>query len=162
MHRDKALSACRPGAQHDRQRSETGCAHARPHRSRVLLCLILCLGQNEVERVWGVVRRHPRRDATEPLPVLAVLVLLAWPAMAAATPTALVAAGPLSFAPLTREVAGDGQHRDHRKRDPVDLPPSLRGMPSEKQCNDRMRAGREPVLGAASGFILRRRAPGPG
>jgi serine protease Do len=86
------------------------------------------------------------------------LTLVAAPG-AHAIPTALVATGPLSFAPLARRVvpavvniavtesvAGDG--------DSVQVPPALRGTPFEKQFRDRMRARREVMLGAGSGFII--------
>ncbi len=70
-----------------------------------------------------------------------------------------MATGPLSFAPLakrvvpavvniavTESIASD--------QDNVEVPPALRGTPFEKQFRDRMRARREQVLGAGSGFII--------
>ena len=94
-----------------------------------------------------------------PLPVLAALVLLASPVTGLATPTVMVAMGPLSFAPLARKVVPavvniavtESVASDEG---PVDVPPALRGTPFEKQFKDRMRARREQVLGAGSGFII--------
>ncbi len=91
--------------------------------------------------------------------VLAVSLLAFAAPTRASSPSALVATGPLSFAPLakrvvpavvniavTESIASD--------QDNVEVPPALRGTPFEKQFRDRMRARREQVLGAGSGFII--------
>ena len=74
-------------------------------------------------------------------------------------PDPLVTSRPLSFAPLARRVApsvvniavtedvpGDG--------DGPEVPPALRGTPFERQFREKMRARRDVVLGAGSGFII--------
>ena len=74
-------------------------------------------------------------------------------------PHPLVSTGPLSFAPLARlvvpavvniavteDIAGDDGN--------TEVPASLRGTPFERQFREKMRARREQVLGAGSGFII--------
>ncbi len=92
--------------------------------------------------------------------VLAVAWLLSCTVRAAATsPAALMAVGPLSFAPLARLVVPAVVNIAVTEsvpagQDNVEVPPALRGTPFEKQFRDRMRARREQVLGAGSGFII--------
>ena len=92
--------------------------------------------------------------------ILAAAILSCFaPAHAHGAPAALVASGPLSFAPLARRVVPavvniavtESVASD---QDAVEVPPALRGTPFEKQFRDRMRARREIVLGAGSGFII--------
>jgi len=79
------------------------------------------------------------------------------PAPAPALPPLLVKYGPLSFAPLVRQVipavvniaitqnSPDGH--DH-------IPPQIRGTPLEKRYRDRMKRQQEEMVGAGSGFIV--------
>ena len=79
------------------------------------------------------------------------------PAPAPALPPLLVKYGPLSFAPLVRQVipavvniaitqnSPDGH--DH-------TPPQIRGTPLEKRYRDRMKRQQEEMVGAGSGFIV--------
>lgn len=78
-----------------------------------------------------------------------------------AGPAPLVEAGPLSFAPLARKVvpavvniAVTESVADDSEQDGGDVPPALRGTPFERQFREKMRARREQVLGAGSGFII--------
>lgn len=76
----------------------------------------------------------------------------------------LVVSGPLTFAPLVRQVVPavvniavtqgtDTQSaNDQQKRQPV--PPGVKGTPFERRFRDRMRARGEEMLGAGSGFII--------
>ncbi|EHH67936.1 S1C family serine protease [Gluconobacter morbifer] len=79
------------------------------------------------------------------------------PPAAPALPPLLVKNGPLSFAPLVRQVipavvniaitqnSPDGH--DH-------TPPQIRGTPLEKRYHDRMKREQEEMVGAGSGFIV--------
>ncbi|KXV33016.1 endopeptidase [Gluconobacter thailandicus] len=79
------------------------------------------------------------------------------PAAAPALPPLLVKYGPLSFAPLVRQVipavvniaitqnSPDGH--DH-------VPPQIKGTPLEKRYHDRMKRQQDEMVGAGSGFIV--------
>jgi serine protease Do len=71
----------------------------------------------------------------------------------------LVVSGPLTFAPLVRQVvpavvniAVTQDAEDPQKRVPV--PPGVKGTPFEKRFRDRMRSRGQEMLGAGSGFII--------
>ncbi|MBB2155530.1 PDZ domain-containing protein [Gluconacetobacter diazotrophicus] len=71
----------------------------------------------------------------------------------------LVTSGPLTFAPLVRQVvpavvniAVTQDADDPQKRVPV--PPGVKGTPFEKRFRERMRSRGEEMLGAGSGFII--------
>ena len=80
------------------------------------------------------------------------------PPVADEGPAPLVKSGPLSFAPLVRRivpaVVNIAVTEDVPGNEPASVPPALRGTPFEKQFRDRMRARREQMLGAGSGFII--------
>ena len=91
---------------------------------------------------------------------LIALTLVATPAASRAEPSPiLVQSGPLTFAPLARKVVPavvniaviEDVAPD---QDGVSVPPALRGTPFERQFRERMRARREQMLGAGSGFII--------
>ena len=74
-------------------------------------------------------------------------------------PNPLVSSGPLSFAPLARRVVpavvNIAVTEDvARDADTSEVPQALRGTPFERQFREKMRARREQVLGAGSGFII--------
>ena len=91
-----------------------------------------------------------------PLPLLALAAALAAPA-AHAQP--LVQTGPLTFAPLVRRVVPAVVNIAVRMSvsDPqaaAGMPPELKGTPFEKTFRDKLRARREQMIGAGSGFVL--------
>ncbi len=74
-------------------------------------------------------------------------------------PDPLVNSGPLSFAPLARRVVpavvNIAVTEDvARDAETPEVPQALRGTPFERQFREKMRARREQVLGAGSGFII--------
>ncbi|WP_428396144.1 S1C family serine protease [Lichenicoccus sp.] len=83
------------------------------------------------------------------------------PAVQPAPPApAMVRTGPLSFAPLVREVVPTVvniaviQNVEDDSSTRVKVPSALRGTPLEKQFKERMRRRREQMLGAGSGFVI--------
>ena len=97
-------------------------------------------------------------DTTTIRSALLALALAAAPAVSGFAAPVLVASGPLSFAPLARRVVpavvNIAVTESVASDQDVEVPPALRGTPFEKQFRDRMRARREIVLGAGSGFII--------
>ena len=102
----------------------------------------------------------PRLPAAALCVGLALGLLSATPAARADDPV-LVQSGPLTFAPLVKRVvpavvniAVTQDVDDDSAQAKVKVPPALRGTPFEKQFRERMRARREQMLGAGSGFVI--------
>ncbi|MHC0613834.1 MULTISPECIES: S1C family serine protease [Komagataeibacter] len=81
------------------------------------------------------------------------------PSLFAAPVPPVVATGPLTFAPLVRQVgpavvniAVSQDNRSTTSHQP--LPPSVKGTPFEHRFRERMRAHGEEMLGAGSGFLI--------
>jgi serine protease Do len=84
---------------------------------------------------------------------LAFFLLFCFPAVG----EPLVQTGPLSFAPLVRKVVPAVVNIAVRmdSGEPVPkLPQAVRGTPLEKTYRDKLRANREQIVGAGSGFIV--------
>ncbi|AAW60605.1 S1C family serine protease [Gluconobacter oxydans] len=79
------------------------------------------------------------------------------PAPAPALPPLLVKYGPLSFAPLVRQVIPAVVNiaiTQNRPDGHDHIPPQIRGTPLEKRYRDRMKRQQEEMVGAGSGFIV--------
>jgi len=105
--------------------------------------------------VWGLRPRHANACFARRIQgrALAFCLLLCCPAVA----QPLVQTGPLSFAPLVRKVVPAVVNIAVRmdSGEPVPkVPQAVRGTPLEKGYRDKLRANREQIVGAGSGFIV--------
>jgi serine protease Do len=80
-------------------------------------------------------------------------------AQAQAAPIPLVQSGPLTFAPLVRKVTPAVVNIAVRMSvtdttAAAAMPPELKGTPFEKTFRDKLKARREQMIGAGSGFVL--------
>ena len=105
-----------------------------------------------------VIRRPLRTTPIRQILLAGLALLAAVPAFAADLPAPLVTSGPLTFAPLAKRVVpavvNIAVTESVASDQDVNVPPALRGTPFEKQFRDRLRARREVVLGAGSGFLV--------